>query len=126
MPGGLLQLAAIGSQDQLLISNPQITFFKIVYRRYTNFASEFQTLNFTGNTQISFDANNTLLCKINRHADLLGEIYFSFDLPDIYCSGISRKDILKTQNSNDGNMIPEPYDTTKVYNFYYQSSSHIW
>ena len=119
MPGGLLQLAAIGSQDQLLISNPQITFFKIVYRRYTNFASEFQTLNFTGNTQISFDANNTLLCKINRHADLLGEIYFSFDLPDIYCSGISRKDILKTQNSNDGNMIPEPYDTTKVYNFYW-------
>ena len=119
MPGGLLQLAAIGSQDQLLISNPQITFFKIVYRRYTNFASEFKTLNFTGNTQISFNSENSLVCKIDRHADLLGEIYFCFDIPDIYSDGISRKDIMKTQNSNDGNNIPDNFDVTKVYNFYW-------
>ena len=117
MPGGLLQLAAIGSQDELLIANPQITFFKIVYRRYTNFASEFKNLNFTGNVQLSFNSENSLVCKIARHADLMSEMYFSFDLPDIYSAGISRTDMMETQNSNDpptGNI-----NKNKVYNFYW-------
>ena len=117
MAGGLLQLAAIGSQDELLIGNPQITFFKIVYRRYTNFSSEFKSLNFQGNSEISLTANNTLLCKIERHADLLGELYFSFDLPDIYSAGITRGDIMKTQNVGKKVDLLPNNDTTKVYNF---------
>lgn len=40
MSGGLLQLVAYGSQDVYLSGNPQITFFKVVYRRHTNFAIE--------------------------------------------------------------------------------------
>ena len=36
MPGGLMQLVAYGAQDVYLTGNPQITFFKVVYRRYTN------------------------------------------------------------------------------------------
>ena len=36
--GGLLQLVAKGKQDVFLTGNPQITWFKMVYRRYTNFA----------------------------------------------------------------------------------------
>ena len=119
MAGGLLQLAAIGSQDEILIGNPQITFFKIVYRRYTNFSSEFKSLNFQGNSEISLTSNNTLQCKIARHADLLGEMYFSFDLPDIYSAGITREDIIKTQNKGkDPNYLPNN-DMTKVYNFYW-------
>ena len=38
MVGGLLQLVAKGAQDIYLTGNPQITFFKVVYRRHTNFA----------------------------------------------------------------------------------------
>ena len=40
MGGGLMQLVAYGSQDIYLTGNPQITFFKIVYRRHTNFSME--------------------------------------------------------------------------------------
>ena len=40
MGGGLLQLVAYGAQDVYLTGNPQITFFKVVYRRHTNFAME--------------------------------------------------------------------------------------
>ena len=40
MGGGLLQLVAYGAQDVYLTGNPQITFFKVVYRRHTNFAIE--------------------------------------------------------------------------------------
>ena len=38
MGGGLMQLVAYGAQDIYLTGNPQITFFKVVYRRHTNFA----------------------------------------------------------------------------------------
>ena len=40
MGGGLLQLVAYGAQDVYLTGNPQITFFKVVYRRHTNFSIE--------------------------------------------------------------------------------------
>ena len=44
MPGGLIQMAAYGSQDYYLTANPQISFFKTVYRRYTNFSMDFYEL----------------------------------------------------------------------------------
>ena len=40
MGGGLMQLVAYGAQDVYLSGNPQITFFKVVYRRHTNFSVE--------------------------------------------------------------------------------------
>ena len=40
MTGGLIQLVAYGNQDIHLTGNPQITFFKVVYRRHTNFSKE--------------------------------------------------------------------------------------
>ena len=40
MGGGLMQLVAYGAQDVYLTGNPQITFFKVVYRRHTNFSTE--------------------------------------------------------------------------------------
>ena len=55
MAGGLLQLVAYGAQDIYLTGNPQITFFKVVYRRHTNFSMETVeqvidgTLDFGGN-----------------------------------------------------------------------------
>ena len=48
MGGGLLQLVAYGAQDMYLTGNPQITFFKVVYRRHTNFAIESRKLRFNG------------------------------------------------------------------------------
>ena len=35
MPGGIMQLTAYGAQDLYLTGNPDITFFKFVYRRYS-------------------------------------------------------------------------------------------
>ena len=44
MTGGLLQLAAIGAQDVYLTGKPDITFFKNVYKRYSNFSIESKEL----------------------------------------------------------------------------------
>ena len=48
MGGGLMQLVAYGAQDIYLTGNPQITFFKVVYRRHTNFAMESIQQSFNG------------------------------------------------------------------------------
>ena len=52
MGGGLLQLVAYGAQDVYLTGNPQITFFKVVYRRHTNFALESIQQTFNGNASL--------------------------------------------------------------------------
>ena len=71
MGGGLIQLAAYGAQDHYLTGNPNISFFKSVYRQYTNFAMESIRLNFEGNSHLLKDKGVSLKCKINRNADLL-------------------------------------------------------
>ena len=84
MPGGLLQLNAYGAQNQYLNGNPQMTFFKVVYRRYTNFSSEYIRQNVKGPNQLSESVPIQLSCKIDRNGDLIQQIYFVFNIPDIY------------------------------------------
>lgn len=80
---GYIQLLATGAQDFNLIGNPQISFYKIVYRRYSNFSVESKRLKITGNT-INNSDTVMLECDIKRDADLLSNVYFTFELPEIY------------------------------------------
>jgi len=66
-----MQLVAYGAQDVYLTGNPQITFFKVVYRRHTNFACETieQTFNGTG------DFGRKVTCSISRNGDLVTKMY---------------------------------------------------
>ncbi len=78
MGGGLIQLAAYGSQDIYLTSNPEITYFKAVYRRHSHFASEEIPMIIEGN--INFGGNITVV--IPRNGDLLGNVSLQVVLPD--------------------------------------------
>ena len=70
MGGGLMQLVAYGAQDIYLTGNPQITFFKVVYRRHTNFSMECieQSINGTpvngGKSSVTISRNGDLISKI--------------------------------------------------------------
>ena len=79
MGGGLLQLVAYGAQDVYLTGNPQITFFKVVYRRHTNFAIEAIQQTFNGNPGYG----NTVNCQISRNGDLINRMYLQVDVPAI-------------------------------------------
>ena len=72
MAGALMQLVAYGAQDVYLTGNPQITFFKVVYRRHTNFAMESMEQTVEGDVK-SF--NSRLTCKISRNGDLVGRTW---------------------------------------------------
>lgn len=77
--GGLLQLVAHGKQDVFLTGNPQMTWFKMVYRRYTNFAVESQPMYFDGTP----DFGKRITCLVPRRGDLLSQIVLEVTLPAI-------------------------------------------
>ena len=77
MGGGLMQLVAYGSQDIYLTGNPQITFFKAVYKRHTNFAMENIQQTFQGSPAQGQRAT----VKVSRQGDLVQEMYIRFTNP---------------------------------------------
>lgn len=79
MTGGLLQLVATGAQDLYLVGNPQITMFKITYRRHTNFALE--SIQHSLDGQASFGAMAS--CSIPRMGDLVHRVYLEVTLPPL-------------------------------------------
>lgn len=79
MGGGLMQLVAYGAQDVYLTGNPQITFFKVTYRRHTNFAMESIEQTFNG----CCDFGRRVQCTIARNGDLAYRTYFQVTLPEI-------------------------------------------
>ena len=76
MGGGLMQLVAYGAQDIYLTGNPQITFFKKVYKRHTNFAIESMKQPFYGSNTLG----SKFSCTISRNGDLLSQIYLELDV----------------------------------------------
>ena len=79
MGGGLMQLVAYGAQDVYLTGNPQITFWKVTYRRYTNFAIESIEQTFNGQA----DFGRRVQCVISRNGDLCYRTYLQVTLPEI-------------------------------------------
>jgi hypothetical protein len=77
MGGGLIQLIAVGIQDIYLIGNPQITFFKTVFKRYTNFSLESMQQPIDGRT----DFGQMIQCTIQRKGDLVKDIILDILLP---------------------------------------------
>lgn len=79
MAGGLIQLVAYGVQDIYLTAHPQITFFKVLYRRHTNFSIESILQNFSSNANFG----DTVSCTVSRSGDLVGKIILYVELPAI-------------------------------------------
>ena len=83
MGGGIIQLVAYGAQDIYLTGNPQITFFKAVYKRHTNFAIEKYNQFAIG----TVNWGNKLTYTIDRKGDLLGKCHLDFYLEFIDING---------------------------------------
>jgi hypothetical protein len=79
MGGGLLQLVAYGAQDVYLTGNPQITFFKAVYRRHTNFAIEAIQQTFNGTPGFGQRVTTT----VARNGDLINRVYLALDISNL-------------------------------------------
>ena len=90
MGGGLMQLVAYGAQDVYLTGNPQITFWKVTYRRHTNFAMESIEQTFNGQA----DFGRRVQCTVSRNGDLAYRTYLQITLPEINQSDGGNDDCL--------------------------------
>jgi len=79
MGGGLIQLAGYGLQDMLLTDEPTITYFKMVYKRHTNFS--FESIPQFFQNKPNFGGRYT--CNISKQGDLMGKIYLCITLPNL-------------------------------------------
>lgn len=84
--GGLVQISNYGNTDLMLTNNPEISFFKAVYRRYTNFGKIFVENQFDNG--INFD--NTSVINIPKSYDLLGNLILKIKMPKLDVSSINK------------------------------------
>ena len=82
MGGGLMQLVAYGAQDIYLTGNPQITFWKVVYRRHTNFARECIEQTISGTSTVGSSSTRGTV-TISRNGDLLSSVHVSSETSGI-------------------------------------------
>ena len=104
MAGGLMQLISTGSQDQYLVVAPEMSYFKQVYKRHTNFSMqsvrvEFQNKFYLDSSERTFD------CEIPRFGDMLKEVMLCIKLPNIYSNDTHRFRWIK----NFGNYLLREY-----------------
>lgn len=110
MGGSLMQLVAVGAQDVPLIGNPQMTYFKNVFKRYTNFSLESIPLPF--NQQVDFGRKVT--CLIDRKGDLVSDMVLEIKLPALpegisWINGIGHHLIQKVELYIGGEIVDTIY-----------------
>jgi len=79
MPGGLLQLTVVGTQNKYLTGKPNMTYFKYGYCQHTNFACESINQTFDG----TVDFGQKITTKISRHGDLVSNMILEINLPKL-------------------------------------------
>jgi len=102
MPGGLMQIATYGSQDLYLTGTPEITFFKVVYRRHTNFSTESIEIQFDDNVNFGEESSLT----IPRIGDLISKAYIKIVIPSM-----ALKRVIDTERTADINTKLGEYET---------------
>ncbi len=124
MGGSLMQLVFIGKQDIYLTGNPQITFFKVVYRRHTNFSMESIEQTFNG----SADFGKKVSCTVSRNGDLISKVYLQVSLPALntgykYVNWVGHQLIKDVEVEIGGQRIDKHYgDWLHIWNELTQSS----
>lgn len=84
MAGGLMNLVAPGQMNILLNGNPSKTYWKTVYKHYTQFGMQRFPINYIGASTLSLSTESVFTFKVDRKADLLMDAFLSIRLPDIW------------------------------------------
>ena len=110
MPGGLLNLIAVGNQNVILNGNPTKTFFKSTYSKYTNFGLQKFRIDFIGLRNLKLREDSHYSFKIPRYGDILLDTYVAITLPDIW-SPIYRNQT--TDITDSGTWVPYEFKWIK-------------
>jgi hypothetical protein len=84
MAGGLMNLVSEGQQNVVLNGNPEKTFWKTTFKKYTNFGMQNFRLDYEGTPILNLTTESTFVFKVKRYADLLMDCYVSIAMPTIW------------------------------------------
>ena len=84
MAGGLMNLVSEGQQNVVLNGNPEKTFWKTTFKKYTNFGMQKFRLDYEGTPTLNLTTESTFVFKVKRYADLLMDCYISIAMPTIW------------------------------------------
>lgn len=84
MAGGLMNLVSQGQQNIILNGNPEKTFWKKKYAKYTNFGKQNFRLDYEGTPTLKLNEESVFTFKVKRYADLLMDAYICVTLPNIW------------------------------------------
>jgi hypothetical protein len=84
MAGGLLNLVSEGNQNILLNGNPEKSYWKTTFKKYTNFGMQNFRLDYEGTPSLNLTTESTFVFKVKRYADLLMDCYISIAMPTIW------------------------------------------
>jgi len=121
MGGGLLQIVSSTNEDLFITSKPQITFFKLVFYRYTNFSIETLEEFFDG----APDFGESVTCTLAKTGDLIHHMYLKIDLPEVHIPILNNSIIHQNNKSfiNDKilqyNKIKQDFTNYKIYIKYF-------
>ena len=111
-------MVAIGSKDAPLTLNPEITFFKILYKKHTNFAIQ-QTIKNLG--EKSFNTFNTY--KLEKNGDLLLGMHYKINIPKFEI--IKNNTNINNTNYYDINSLEIFYNRDDAYVFFYNNIFYV-
>lgn len=106
MAGGLMNLVSEGQQNIVLNGNPQKSFWKGTWSRYTNFGLQKFRLDFEGSRTLRLSEESTYTFKVKRYADLLTDCYLIVDLPNIWSPIIPPNTSPDSTANNSGIWVP--------------------
>ena len=126
MTGGLIQIVAYGTADIFLTGMPQITFFKLVYRRYTNFAIENLEQTFSGIKNFG----NTISCTFDRIGDLVNKMYLKIVIPNVFLTNPNYISDYTPQDTIEIESLQSQYSDFKaiidfIYGYYRELNTYI-
>ncbi len=94
-----MQLVAVGQQNVILNHNPQKSFWKCTYKKYSNFGKQSFRNDVEGTPSLSLTSESTFNFKIRRYADLLMDCYISINLPNIWSPVMPPQAVLQADGS---------------------------
>jgi len=94
-----MQLVSQGQANQILNGNPSKTFFKCVYKKYTNYGKQNFRIDYTGTPQLNLTTESTFSFKILRYADLLMDCYICINLPNIWSPIMPPREIVNADGT---------------------------
>ena len=109
MPGGLLNLIAVGQANIILNGNPKKTFWRTSYSKYTNFGMQKFRIDFNGSRKLRMSDESRFTFKIPRYGDLVMDSYLAVTLPHIWSPLFPVEDNIHTTTCGDSEFNRETF-----------------